>query len=134
VWDARELFGKLRVWFPPPELAQQAITFMLEAWVEQPLTMLAIFFVPWVIPAFWHGLSQYIHELPLLCLTDPWLPLRYPPRLPIPVLVYIWCLTFVHCPCLVLVGWSHLPMQMRFTCSHVQQTEYLCRLSPRSID
>jgi hypothetical protein len=75
VWDARELFGKLRVWFPPPELAQQAITFMLEAWVEQPLTMLAIFFVPWVIPASWHGLSQYIHELPLLCLTDPWLPL-----------------------------------------------------------
>lgn len=87
VWDARDLFGCLSVWFPPPEVARQAITFMLEAWVEQPLDTSAIFIVPRVIPAFWHGLSRYIQELPLLRPDDPWLPMSHPPRLPIPVVI-----------------------------------------------
>lgn len=87
VWNTRDLFDCLNVWFPPPEVARQALTFMLEAWVEQPLTTSAIFFVPRVIPAFWHGLSRYIQELPLLRPTEPWLPMQFPPRLPIPIVV-----------------------------------------------
>lgn len=42
-WDATQCFNRLTVWFPPPELARQVITFMLERWVEKPLTTSAIF-------------------------------------------------------------------------------------------
>ena len=38
VWDARDYFHKLTVWFPPPEISGQVITFMLESWSECPLT------------------------------------------------------------------------------------------------
>jgi hypothetical protein len=85
VWDARDYFHKLTVWFPPPEIARQVITFMLESWSECPLTRSSLFFVPRTVPAFWWGLSRHLVELPLIYphLT----PLRYQPRLPIPIAV-----------------------------------------------
>jgi hypothetical protein len=85
VWDARDYFHKLTVWFPPPEIAHQVITFMLESWSECPLTTSSLFFVPRTVPAFWWGLSRHLAELPSLYphLT----PLRYQPRLPIPIVV-----------------------------------------------
>lgn len=66
VWDARDMFDQLSVWFPPPEVARQALTFMLETWVERPLTTSGLFFTPRVIPAFWHGLSRHMRELPTI--------------------------------------------------------------------
>jgi len=87
VWSARALFNTTSVWFPPPELARQAITFMLNAWVEQPLTTGALFFVPRVLPGFWHGLSRYIREVALIRPDDPPCPLQFPPKLPIPIVV-----------------------------------------------
>jgi hypothetical protein len=85
VWDARDYFHKLTVWFPPPEIARQIITFMLESWSECPLTTSSLFFVPRTVPTFWWGLSRHLVELPSIYphLT----PLRYQPRLPIPIVV-----------------------------------------------
>jgi hypothetical protein len=84
-WWASDLLDQFNVWFPPPELARQAITFMLAAWVQRPTTTSALFFVPRVIPAFWFGLCRHIVEL------DPVLPrqvaLEQQPVLPIPIIV-----------------------------------------------
>jgi hypothetical protein len=85
VWRANDLFDRFSVWFPPPELARQALTFTLETWCERPLTTAALFFIPRTVPAFWWGLSRHLSELAtvyphvtsLLC----------PPLLPIPIIV-----------------------------------------------
>ena len=45
-WNANNCFNRLTVWFPPPELARQVITFMLETWVEKPLTTRLSFSFP----------------------------------------------------------------------------------------
>jgi hypothetical protein len=84
-WDSRECFHNLSVWFPPPELARQAISFMLETWVEVPLTTSALFFVPRTLMAFWHGLSRHINELATIYPHRT--PMRVPPILPIPIVV-----------------------------------------------
>jgi hypothetical protein len=85
VWDARDYFHRLTVWFPPPEIARQVITFMLESWYDCPLTTSSLFFVPRTVPAFWWGLSRHLVELPSIYphLTPLW----YQPRLPIPIVV-----------------------------------------------
>jgi hypothetical protein len=85
VWNASNCFGRLSVWFPPPEVARQVIIFMLETWAERPLTTSSIFFIPRTVPAFWWGLSRHLIELPTIYphLT----PLRYQPLLPIPIVV-----------------------------------------------
>jgi hypothetical protein len=73
------------MWFPPPEIARQVITFVLESWVECPRTTSALFFIPRTVPAFWFGLSRYIMEVTTL---HPHLsPLSTPGILPIPVVV-----------------------------------------------
>ena len=84
-WKAQICFDRMSVWFPPPELARQVLIFMLETWAERPLTSSSLFFIPRTVPAFWWGLSRHLIELPTIYphLT----PLRYPPLLPIPVVV-----------------------------------------------
>jgi hypothetical protein len=84
-WDARVCFDRLSVWFPPPELARQVLTFMLETWAERPLTTSGLFFIPRTVPAFWWGLSRHLIEL--LPIYPHLTPLRYPPMLPIPIIV-----------------------------------------------
>ena len=88
-WDTPphllQLRGRFTVWFPPPELARQAITLLLEAYAECPLHTSGLLFVPRIIPAFWRGLSKCLQELPAVYphLT----PLSPSPLLPIPVTV-----------------------------------------------
>jgi hypothetical protein len=84
-WDPTSLFDTLSVWCPPPEIARQLISYVLETWVEKPLTTSALFFVPRTVPAFWRGLSRHLLELPTIFPHKT--PLRLPPLLPIPVLV-----------------------------------------------
>ena len=122
VWHTCDLFDKLTVWFPPPELAQQAITFALEAWVEHPLTTSFIFFVPRVIPAFWQGLLQYILELPLLRPMEPWLPM-----LPIPIVV-LYLPPHVHTISVPHVHRLGLPTNADMFCWHMEQAEHMRRL------
>ena len=88
-WDTPphqlSLQGKFTVWFPPPELARQALTLLLEAYAENPLHTSGLLFIPRIIPAFWRGLSRCLQELPAVYphLT----PLSPAPFLPIPVTV-----------------------------------------------
>ena len=85
VWEANDLFDRFSVWFPPPELARQVLTFTLETWCEQPLTTAALFFIPRTVPAFWWGLSRHLIELATVYphVTS----LVCPPLLPIPIIV-----------------------------------------------
>lgn len=85
VWDARALFHQFSVWFPPPELARQAIIFSLQAWTECPLTTSVLFIVPRILPAFWRGLSRHLTELVVLYPNE--FPFLCPPVLPIPVVI-----------------------------------------------
>jgi hypothetical protein len=84
-WAAQALFNRFSVWFPPPEVARQAIIFVLESWVECPLTTAALFFVPRTLSHAWSGLSRHLVEL------GTWRPsefdLTHPPLLPIPFVV-----------------------------------------------
>jgi hypothetical protein len=84
-WDAHRVFDRLTVWFPPPELARQVLTFVLECWAEKPLTTSGLFFIPRTVPAFWRGLSRHLIKLPTLLPHEVSLP--FPPILPIPVIV-----------------------------------------------
>ena len=69
--------------YPPPEIARQVLTLHLEAWVESPWDTGAVFFVPRVVSAFWHGLSRHIQELEQIPSSD----LVPEPALPIPCIV-----------------------------------------------
>jgi hypothetical protein len=79
------LFDHLSVWFPPPELARAVLIGILEAWVERPLTTSALVFVPRTVMDQWSGLSRHIRELDTIFPHKT--PLRFPPRLPIPIIV-----------------------------------------------
>ena len=83
-WETRPLFDCLTAWFPPPEVAAQAISFQLEAWVERPTTTSALFFVPRIMQGRWKHLSRHIVELtPFVPWEEPWIPTN----LSIPVIV-----------------------------------------------
>ena len=77
------LLHRFSIHYPPPELARQTLIFFLEAWVESPRDTGALFIVPRILAAFWHGLSRHVQELELV---DPSL-LVPRPVLPIPVVV-----------------------------------------------
>jgi hypothetical protein len=84
-WKATRCFDTLTVWFPPPEIARQALTFTLNLWVERPHTTSALFFIPRVMEGSWRNLSRYVIEAGLIF---PHLQqLRFPPLLPIPVVI-----------------------------------------------
>ena len=55
-WDAAFTFDKLTVWFPPPEIARQALSFLLENWTERPLTTSGLFFIPRTSAVMWRGI------------------------------------------------------------------------------
>jgi hypothetical protein len=79
------IFDWLLVWFPPPEVARQIISFVLETWVKKPVTTSALFFIPQTVPAFWRGLSRHLVELDTI--FPHLVTLRLPPLLPIPIIV-----------------------------------------------
>jgi len=133
VWHTRNMFGFVNVWFPPPEIARQAITFTLEAWVEQPSTTGALFVVPRVVPAFWHGLSRHIQELPMLSPLDPWCPLQYPPLLPIPLII-LYLPPFARSLPTVTADRMGPLTHSRDLLWHTQQAEHVRGLSPRRLD
>ena len=86
-WFHANLLHRLTVWFPPPEIARQAIYTALEAWAEAPLSTSAVFLVPRILTAKWQSLSRHIVEIKTLdprILPVPWC------GLPIPlVLLYL---------------------------------------------
>jgi hypothetical protein len=128
LWDPRQCFHTLSVWFPPPELARQAISFMLEAWVEVPLTTSALFFVPRTLMAFWHGLSRHIVELATIYphRTE----MRLPPVLPIPIVV-LYLPPHVRSLPIIRLDSPSLPSNAQW---HREQAAYVRGLPPRAIN
>ncbi len=84
-WKTRDCLGKLTVWFPPPELARQVLSFVLNTWVEDPLHTSGLFFIPRVLETTWRGLSRYLTEMDLIFPHKH--TLYSPPVLPIPIVV-----------------------------------------------
>ena len=86
-WNAQLCFHHLSVWFPPPELARQSLTFMLNTWIEQPATTACLFFIPRSCSAAWRGLSRFILHIGTITpgLKEGQTRLRRPPLLPIPI-------------------------------------------------
>ena len=71
-WIGQLLFGRLSVWTPPPEMASQTISFVLQTWIEQPYTTSALFFIPRILQREWRKLSRHIIELtPILPTATP---------------------------------------------------------------
>jgi hypothetical protein len=84
-WAEFQLLGRFSVWFPPPELARQLLTHLLDIWSEVPWTTEVLLVIPRVLSGFWFGLSKHLYEVETF---DPRLyPLLVPPVLPIPVVV-----------------------------------------------
>jgi hypothetical protein len=67
LWVSSDLLDRFSVWFPPPELARQAITFLLSAWVQRPTSTSALFFIPLVILGCWFGLCHHIQTRLCTC-------------------------------------------------------------------
>jgi len=83
-WETESLFDTLTVWFPPPEMARQAIIFQLLAFCERPLTTSAIFVIPRVLVGCWRGLSSYLTELAVIKEHDwTFSPPRLLPQIPV---------------------------------------------------
>ena len=75
----------MSVWFPPPEIARQLVSNVLELWVEAPLTTAALFFIPRILKGQWQGLHHSLVELTVLQPRE--VPLKHQPLLPIPFVV-----------------------------------------------
>ena len=122
------LLDRFSVWFPPPELARQAITFVLGTWVERPLTTSALFFVPRVVPAFWFGLSRHLRELPMVHPRETDLAIQ--PALPIPIVVLYLAPHVRSLPAPDRVVPSSKPKGLKW---HREQAELLRRLPPSTL-
>jgi hypothetical protein len=48
-WNASAILGRSTVWCPPPEMASQAISALMNLYVERPLTTRAILFIPRIL-------------------------------------------------------------------------------------
>jgi hypothetical protein len=83
-WTPTECLNRLTIWCPPPEMARQLLSFLLNTWVERPYTTSALLFIPRTAIGMWHGLSRYVHEIGTIF---PHKRLRFPPLLPIPIIV-----------------------------------------------
>lgn len=128
-WVASDLLDRFTVWFPPPELARQAITFMLSAWVQRPTTTSALFFIPRVIPGCWFGLCRHIQELAPV--SPRTFALVEQPLLPIPIIVLYLGPHVRQLPNpMTRLDKSPPPTGLRF---HKTQAEFLRRLPPSTL-
>jgi hypothetical protein len=84
-WTPTECLNRLTVWCPPPEMARQLLSFLLNTWVERPYTTSALLFIPRTAIGMWHGLSRYVHEIGTIFPHQR--TMRFPPLLPIPIIV-----------------------------------------------
>jgi hypothetical protein len=62
-WIGAHQFDRLTIWTPPPEMASQTISFVLQTWVERPYTTSALFFIPRIQQREWRRLSRHLIEL-----------------------------------------------------------------------
>ena len=127
--DMQALFDQLTIWYPPPEMARQAITFMLNAWIERPTTTAAMFIIPRILQHQWQGLSQHLQEVATYHPRE--LPLDQQPLLPIPLTILYLGPHVRTLPDPHRMDMPALPFKVRW---HWEQARLLCRLPPYDLE
>jgi hypothetical protein len=84
-WRSDDIFDRLTIWAPPPEVAPQLIYALLQLYVERPLTTAMIILLPRVLQKRWSRASRCVHEIG--CYPRNLLPLAHSSSLTIPVVV-----------------------------------------------
>jgi hypothetical protein len=123
-WKAEQCFNRLTVWLPPPEIARDVISFILNCHVEQPEHTSGLFFIPRVLPAAWRGLSRRLIELTTV--NPRTADLLYPPVLPIPITVLYLPPHRGEIPSRNKLDQPPAPHRARW---HKRQAEYMRRVS-----
>jgi hypothetical protein len=62
-WCANRVFDQFTVWFPPPEIGSQLLYFLLQCYVERPLTTAALIVLPRVLQRKWSRPSRHVMEV-----------------------------------------------------------------------
>jgi hypothetical protein len=62
-WEWVDIIGKLLIWNPIPEIANQAISHFLDFWVEQACTTQGIFIIPRILQREWGYLVKHVLEI-----------------------------------------------------------------------
>jgi hypothetical protein len=62
-WEAERVFNRLTVWFPPPEIGPQLLYFLLQCYVERPLTTAAVVILPRVLQRKWSRPCRHVIEV-----------------------------------------------------------------------
>jgi len=62
-WSGGDRFYYFTVWTPPPKMAEQTISFILQAWVEMPTVTSVVLFIPRILTHDWAGLSKHLQDL-----------------------------------------------------------------------
>jgi hypothetical protein len=66
-WMFANVHGQLSIWTPAPaELAQQALCFLLNSWVESPMQTSDIFMIPCILQRDWAFISKHVCEVTVL--------------------------------------------------------------------
>ena len=103
-WDPDQVLDLATTWIPPPEMASQSISFVLNTWVERPTTTSAVFIVPRVLSQSWQYLSHHVQTLQVLDVgVCPFL------QHLVPVVILSLCAVIVAYPLPPLLAWTHLP-------------------------
>jgi hypothetical protein len=119
-WDFDEIYGRMSIWAPVPEVARQALVRFLDIWVEGATLTSGLFLVPRVLQKDWEYICKHVLTvgefypwvLPASCSYDSHIPL---------VLLYIPC--YVRAlPDYSLDKPASPPAHARW---HTEQAEYL---------
>jgi hypothetical protein len=94
-WEWVDIIGQLLIWYPIPEIANQAICHFLDFWVERAGTTQAIFIIPRILQREWGYLAKHVLEIGVFYPHD--LPTEYGVNSLIPFCVlfiapYVRCL------------------------------------------
>jgi hypothetical protein len=84
-WRPDDIFDRITIWAPPPEVAPQLIYALLQIHVERPLTTAMIILLPRVLQKRWSRASRCVLELG--CYPRRILPIVHHSPLTIPVVV-----------------------------------------------
>jgi hypothetical protein len=62
-WDPAECFDRLTLWCPPPEVAPQLLYFLLQCYVERPLSTAMLVVLPRTLQRKWSRPSRHVVEI-----------------------------------------------------------------------
>ena len=62
-WRPEDMFDRITIWTPPPEIAAQLIYSLLLAYVERPLTTAMVILVPRILQRRWSRASRHVQEI-----------------------------------------------------------------------